>query len=361
MVNILKRVANQFETEGTVQNIKTLNSGHINDTYLITTTSTKKYVLQKLNSYVFKDTIGLINNKIKVSKFLSKHLKTYSLPVESTYFYKSKKGEYYVIDQDGFYWNLQNYIPNSITFNKAPNSNIVFEAGKLYGAFLLLTSTISPSEIKETLPDFHSVPLRLNQFEEALKNASEARKTAAKSSIDQIFTHKTEMCKLSKLNLENAFPIRVTHNDTKLSNILFNKANKGIAVIDLDTVMPGIVHYDFGDSIRSICSNAEEDDENFEVIEINIDFYEAYCNGYATYTKSLLTKTEIAYLPLGIKTIIYIMGLRFLTDFLNNDKYYKTNYKTHNLVRAKNQFALLNSVIKNYKKMEDITLRAFNL
>ena len=125
--------------------------------------------------------------------------------------------------------------------------------------------------------------------------------------------------------------------------------------------MPGIVHFDFGDSVRSICSNAEEDNDDFEALEIKLDFYKAFCKGYANSTGKLLTKTEIYYLPLGVKTIIYIMGLRFLTDFLNKDKYYKTTYNNHNLVRAKNQFALVNSVIKNYKVITEITNKAFGL
>jgi thiamine kinase-like enzyme len=359
MVDKLKHIVSQFEVDATIVNISPLHSGHINDTYLVTTNTSNSFVLQKLNSYVFKDVIGLIDNKIKISQFITERIKSGDLNLLSPEFYKCKTGDFYVKDEADAFWNLQNYIPNAITFDKAPNAQVVFEAGKLYGSFLTLTDNVPTKEIKETLKDFHSVTLRLKQFKDALYSASEKRKNEAQEAIDFVLQHELEMCKIDTLKNEGAFPIRITHNDTKLSNVLFNKDNKGLAVIDLDTVMPGIVHFDFGDSIRSICSNAEEDNANFETLEIQLNYYEAYCKGYANYTKNLLTKTEIKHLPLGVKTIIYIMGLRFLTDYLNNDKYYKISYTSHNLVRAKNQFALVKSVIKNYKVITGITNNAF--
>jgi len=361
MVEKLEAIANQFCINATIKSISTLQSGHINDTYLVTTNTSDSFVLQKLNSYVFKYVIGLIDNKIKVAQLISKNIESKHLNILSTQFYKAKNGNFYVKGDDNEYWNLQNYIPNAITFDKVPNTEVVFEAGKLYGSFIALTNNATALEIKETLKDFHSVPFRLEQFKEALENASQARKEEAQKEIDFVLEHQLEMSKIDALKNANTFPIRITHNDTKLSNILFDKCNKGLAVIDLDTVMPGIVHFDFGDSVRSICSNAEEDNDDFESLEIQLDYYKAYCKGYAKSTKKLLSKTEIKYLPLGVKTIIYIMGLRFLTDFLNNDKYYKTKYATHNLVRAKNQFALVNSVIKNYSEITAITNNAFGL
>lgn len=362
MVEKLKSITSQFAIDEIVKDIVTLNSGHINDTYLITTNTNTCLVLQRLNSYIFKDTIGLINNKVKVSQLIIDSIKNKNVDLLSPKFYKNKNGSYYAQDKDKSYWNLQDFIPNAITFDKAPNAEIVFEAGKLYGSFIALTAAnTSTSDIKETLKGFHSVPLRLKQFNEALLNAAEGRKKEAQKAIHFVLEHQTAMCKLDTFKTKNTFPIRITHNDAKLSNILFDKNNKGLSVIDLDTVMPGIVHFDFGDSIRSICSNSEEDNDDFKSIKIKLDYYEAYCKGFSIYTQDLLTQKEIEYLPLGIKTIIYIMGLRFLTDFLNNDKYYKTAYNNHNLVRAKNQFALLQSVIENYKTITNITYKTFKL
>jgi thiamine kinase-like enzyme len=217
------------------------------------------------------------------------------------------------------------------------------------------------NKITETLPKFHSVPFRFFQFEEALKQAKETKKTEAQELIDFAFELRAEMFQLSELKDKSIFPIRITHNDAKLSNILFDKDDNGLAVIDLDTVMPGIVHFDFGDSIRSICSNTVEDSEDLKQTTINLKFYEEYCKGFASETSKILTSEEIRYFPLGVKTIIYIMGLRFLTDYLNNDVYFKTAYDNHNLVRAKNQMTLLRSAIMNYDVIKELTYSNFNL
>jgi Ser/Thr protein kinase RdoA (MazF antagonist) len=251
------------------------------------------------------------------------------------------------------------YIPNSITHDVATNSQLVEEAGKLYGDFIVQAAGLELDKLVEALPDFHSIPLRYTQFDEALKNAKEETKLNAKNEIEFVIKCRTEMHELSELKAQNKFPIRVTHNDAKLGNILFDKNDKGLAVIDLDTVMPGIVAFDFGDSIRSICSTTAEDDTNLEATKINLEFYEAYCKGFAATTKHFLTANEKKYLPLGAKTITFIMGLRILTDYLNNNVYYKVDYETHNLVRAKNQFKLVKSIQENYQAMQRITEKTF--
>jgi serine/threonine protein kinase len=335
-------------------------SGHINDTYLVSCSNDVNYVLQKINNQVFSNLNEIILNKVVVSN----HLKYVFEETETRYqvasFIKSKTDSYFIEAYNGC-WTLMEYIPNSKTIERAENDKQVFEAGKLFGNFIATTSTLKPHQITETLPKFHSVPFRFFQFEEALKIAKASRKTEALDLINFTYELQKEMFHLSELKDKNTFPIRITHNDAKLSNILFDKNDNGLAVIDLDTVMPGIVHFDFGDSIRSICSNTIEDSEDLEQTTINLKYYEAYCNGFASETSMLLTSEEITYLPLGVKTIIFIMGLRFLTDYLNNDVYYKIAYENHNLVRAKNQMTLLKSVIENYDVIKDLTYSCFNL
>jgi serine/threonine protein kinase len=312
-------------------------------------------VLQKINDHVFKNTEALITNKVTVSNYL----KSANSKYKQITFIETKTNAFYFKDQDNNYWNMMLFIPDSITHNIAIASDLVFEAGLLYGDFITQTQLVPSDEIVEILPDFHSIPKRLEQFDEALKSASEVTKTSAKAQIDFVLQHREDMSQLSALKSKNHFPIRITHNDAKLSNILFDKNNKGLAVIDLDTVMPGIVHFDFGDSIRSICTTAKEDETNLDLVNLNLEFYNAYCKGFAQSTKALLTKEEIAYLPLGAKTIVFIMGLRFLTDYLNNNIYYKTDYETHNLVRAKNQFKLVESIYDNYEAIKKMTQDAF--
>lgn len=356
----LKHICNQFQIKAPVLKMDVLTSGHINDTYLITCRNGLNYVLQKINNQVFKNVKDIVLNRILVSNHLKKEYAKTGSPYQVASFIPSKNKTFFVETTHGF-WVMMDYIPNSKTIDRAENNKQVFEAGKLFGNFLASTSTLESSEVIETLPKFHSVPFRFSQFEQALKQATHERMSKAKHLIDFVNDLQKDMFLLSELKEKHIFPTRITHNDTKLSNILFDTEDNGLAVIDLDTVMPGIVHFDFGDSIRSICSNTVEDSTELETTSINLGFYDAYCKGFATDTLKILTPEEIKYLPLAVKTLIYIMALRFLTDYLNNDVYYKTAYETHNLVRASNQITLLKSVIENYIDIKRITNSNFNL
>jgi aminoglycoside phosphotransferase (APT) family kinase protein len=351
----LKHICKQFKIEPEIDSVSELNSGFINDTYLVKTNSNHKYVLQSISTVVFKDIESVIQNKVLISEHLSRSKSIY----KAVRFIKTLSGTSYYKDKYSNYWNLMTYISGSVTHDVATNSQLVEEAGKLYGDFIIQAADLDIDKLVETLPDFHSIPLRYSQFDEALKNAKNEIKANAREEIEFIIKCREEMHELSKLKDGNKFPIRVTHNDAKLGNILFDKNGKGLAVIDLDTVMPGIVAFDFGDSIRSICTTTAEDDTNLEATRINLEFYKAFCKGFAATTKHILTPTEIKYLPLGAKTITFIMGLRILTDYLNGNVYYKVDYETHNLVRAKNQLKLVKSIQENYETMQQITETVF--
>lgn len=352
----INRILENFKINSKCVSFSELQSGHINDTYLISTSSNKQFILQKTNTNVFKNVIAIFNNKQILSDYFKS--RTTSLNYKFVRFIETHSKTIVYIDENNHYWSIMSYIPDSQTFDVAKNTEVVFEAGKLYGDFLLQTSTIPTINFEETIVDFHSMPLRLFQFDTALKK-TKIDVRPLKKILNNVSSFREEMSVISKLKKENKLPIRVTHNDTKLSNILFSKNGKGIAVIDLDTLMLGIVNFDFGDSVRSICSTAKEDEKNLNLVEINLDFYEAFCEGYSIYTKTILSKLEIKYLPLAIKTMIYIMGLRFLTDYLNENIYYKIKYPEHNLDRAKNQFKLLDSVNSNYNQIKDITNNYF--
>ena len=351
----LHQITHQFNLDSEVERVSELNSGFINDTYLVTTTSNSKYVLQRISTVVFNDVENVIRNKVLISE----HLYNSKSKYQTVRFIKTHDGFLFFKDKNSDYWNLMTFVPNSVTHDVATNNKLVEEAGKLYGDFIIQAADLDLDKLVETLPNFHSIPLRYQQFDEALKNANEETKLKAKVDIEFVIKCRLEMHELSELKAQNKFPIRVTHNDAKLGNILFDKNDKGLAVIDLDTVMPGIVAFDFGDSIRSICTTTAEDDTNLEATKINLEFYEAFCKGFAATTKHILTATEIKYLPLGAKTITFIMGLRILTDYLNNNIYYKVDYETHNLVRAKNQFKLVKSIQENYQTMQLITEKTF--
>ena len=353
----LKYVFSQFENNGAYESYKELASGHINDTYLIKTSKKPYFVLQRINHGVFKDVPGLIENKVAVSRHIQKKLENKSRKKQERgvlAFARTKSGAAYYQGDEGNFWNLMYFIDKSVTHETVSNKEIAYEGGKLMGKFLTLTSDFNAKQLVEVIPKFHDMSFRYGQFEDALKVASKERLEASKYYIKIIEDSKEEMHILQKLKESGEIKTRVTHNDTKISNVLFNKKDKGICVIDTDTVMPGIIHYDFGDAIRTICNTAAEDETNLDLVEFNTAYYKAYKKGFLKHMKSSITPLELKYLPLGAKTMIFIMALRFLTDYLNGDTYYKTKYLEHNLDRAKNQFKLLESLNMQLSIIQDL-------
>ncbi|MEY3499309.1 MAG: hypothetical protein RL308_978 [Bacteroidota bacterium] len=342
----LENIFKQFQHNGEFDSYVELASGHINDTYLIKTKKKPFFVLQRINHGVFKDVPGLIENKVAISHHIQEKLKGLSKKKQKRRvlaFAKTNLGASYLKDEEDNYWNLMYFIDDSVTFETVNNEEIAYEGGRLSGQFLTLTSDFDASKLVEVIPKFHDMSFRYSQFEEALKIASKQRLENAKVQIQLVKDLKAEMHIIQGLKESGAINIRVTHNDTKISNVLFNKKNKGLCVIDTDTVMPGIVHYDFGDAIRTICNTAAEDETNLELVEFKIEYYKAYTEGFLKKMGPFLSPIELKYLPLGAKTMIFIMALRFLTDYFNGDVYYKTKYPEHNFDRAKNQFKLIKS------------------
>tara|TARA_R110000868_G_scaffold138755_5_gene353129 strand:- start:11100 stop:12218 length:1119 start_codon:yes stop_codon:yes gene_type:complete len=351
----LQSIYAQFSNIDELVSYNQLASGHINDTFLIKTKSNNSYILQQINHGVFKDIPGLINNKVLVSKHLQKklsHLSPSQLKRRVLSFIETVEGGYYYLDNNGNYWNLMRFIDDSLTFETVKDEEIAYEGGKLIGDFLNLTSDFDASQLIEVIPKFHDMSFRFSQFEDATKVASVARLKQAKKYINLVWSLKDEMHIIQNLKESGQIKTRVTHNDTKISNVLFDSNKKGLCVIDTDTIMPGIVHYDFGDAIRTICNTAAEDESNLDLVGFNFEYYKAYEKGFLEKLESSLSSLEIKYLPLGAKTMIFIMALRFLTDYLNEDIYYKTKYPEHNLDRAKNQFKLIESLTEQFEEME---------
>ena len=352
----LENIFKKFEHKGKLDSYIELASGHINDTYLIKTKKKPFFVLQRINHGVFKDVPGLIENKVSVSLHILEKMK--DLPKKKRNrrvlsFAKTKTGESYYKDEKGNFWNLMYFIDQSVTFETVKDEKIAFEGGRLMGEFLNLTADFDVSKLIEVIPRFHDMSFRYMQFEDALKIASEERLNNAKEQIKLVEELKEEMHIIQGLKESGAIRTRVTHNDTKISNILFNTKNKGLCVIDTDTVMPGIIHYDFGDAIRTICNTAAEDETNLDLVEFNTEYYKAYTKGFLKKMKPYLTPLELEYLPLSAKTMIFIMALRFLTDYLNGDIYYKTKYPEHNLDRSKNQFKLIKSFSERISALDN--------
>ena len=358
ITNQLEFVFNQFAHKSEFLSFEELASGHINDTYLIKTTQKPFFVLQRINHGVFKDIPGLISNKVNISDHLVKklsHLSKEELNRRVLHFVKTKEGDSYYRGDEGNYWNVMVFIDNSVTYETVQDEEVAYEGGKLFGDFLNMTSDFDTDNLTEVIPKFHDMSFRFTQFEDALKIASEERKQQAKKCIERVVILKGEMHILQNLKESRELKLRVTHNDTKISNALFDTNKKGLCVIDTDTIMPGIVHYDFGDAIRTICNSAAEDEKNLNLVNFNLTYYKAYTKGFLEKIGNSLTPLELKYLPLGAKSMIFIMAIRFLTDFLNDDIYYKTSYPEHNLDRAKNQFKLIESFSEYFNEMDVTT------
>lgn len=348
-------IFNQFEHKFNFQSYSKLTSGHINETFLILTDACEHYVLQRINHNIFKNIPGLISNKVTVSNHLLKKL-NYLSPQEIEKkvlcFIKVKGSENFYYSDGINYWNLMPYIKGGKTYEAVTSSAIAYEGGKLMGEFLNLTSDLAISRLVEVIPKFHDMSFRLEQYKLALQSARVDRLKKAELYINRVSELRDEMQILQNLKETGKIPIRVTHNDTKISNMLFDEKDRGMCVLDIDTVMPGIIHYDFGDAIRTICNTASEDETDLSKVEFNLEFYQSYTRGFLEKTGEALTPIEIEYLPLAAKTMIFIIALRFLTDYLNNDVYFKTQYPGHNLDRAKNQFKLIYSLEQKYNEME---------
>ncbi|NNE67840.1 MAG: aminoglycoside phosphotransferase family protein [Pyrinomonadaceae bacterium] len=355
----IRKVFEAFASEGTMSGYSAIDSGHINATYLIETEKGPSFVLQRINHRVFTNPEDVVANKIKVSKHLFEKLRDrpdFGKETHVLNFLKTTSGGYIHRDEDGSYWNLMEYIENSRVYLKTPDRGIALEAGRAFGSFLALTVDLDPSKVIETLPGFHSMKLRFEQFDEALLNASSERKQSASAQISIANELRQEMTSLENLVGEGKIPTRVTHNDTKISNALFSEEGQALCVIDLDTVMEGVVHYDFGDAVRTICSSADEDEPDPAKIDFSLDYFAAFVDGFLGRSGLSLSKLEIEGLPKSAKMMTFIVGLRFLTDFLNNDIYFDTQYEEQNLARAKSQFRRVELIEENLGEMTNIVM-----
>lgn len=339
LIQKLAQTFSQFITNSDFKSFETFSSGHINDTYLIRTNTPTHYVLQRINGTIFKKAKEVISNKVSIANHLLEK------EITSLKYYQTKENNYYYIDNQNHYWCLTKYIKNSQTFVKATSTKMAYQAGFATGLFLAQTQDFK-EELVEILPKFHSMSFRFIQFKEALTSADKSKKENVQKWIDFALSKESEMLVLDYAITNNQIPLRVTHNDTKISNILFNSNQKAICLIDLDTVMKGCIHFDFGDAIRTICSTATEDETDISKIDFNFNYFKSYSRGFFQNLQNNLFKEEIDLLGQSPKIMTFIMGLRFLTDYLNNNIYYKIAYPKHNLDRAINQFILVKKISK---------------
>lgn len=359
--NVLK----QFSLKGEISECKTLNDGHINSTYVITIIdkdcNKTKYTIQKINTNIFTNPDELMNNIVGVTSHIRNILEKSGKDSKrgTLSFLKCIDGKYYFKDSDGSCWRMYEYVDDVYICNTIDCENVFKSAGKAFGEFQRQLADYPMDCLSETIPKFHDTYSRFNDFKQAVADDKVGRAKNIRDLIDFALEREQDTHVLLDLVEQNKLPLRVTHNDTKLNNILFDKqTNEAICIIDLDTVMPGLSLYDFGDSIRFGANTAAEDEKDTDKVSLSLPLYKAYVEGYLSSAKKSLTEAEIEYLPFSAKLMTYECGIRFLGDYLNGDTYFKTEYPDHNLVRAKTQLALVADIEKKMDEMQRITARA---
>ena len=359
MVNSnIRFLFDKFKAKGTWLDGRPTGSGHIHATYLIRTSEENlpDYILQKINHNVFPPVAEMMDNIQKVTRHISSKIKTGS-PGKLLEIIVTKTGKSYYTDQDGNHWRMYRKISPGISYDVVPNNKIAYEAGKAFGQFIGDLRDLPANEIFPVIPQFNCMEMRFGQFKSALEADPVNRAAEVQDEIGFVFAHINDMLVIPKLKKEGKLPVRITHNDTKLNNVLFDKDDKAVCVIDLDTVMPGLSLYDFGDTIRTAANTAEEDEPDTGKIQFSLPVFKAYSEGFMENTMSFLAPAEIELMPLSAQYMTFIMGLRFLTDYISGDTYYATHYNNHNIVRCRAQFRLMQLMIENYRETADIILQ----
>ena len=346
-----------FGREGEIVSVEQITAGLINATYLVTASNGEKYILQKINTFVFKNPAELMENIVGVTKHLAEKITLGGGDAkrETLSFIACKSGKYYHLDSEGGAWRMYFYVDDAHTYNKAESGEILKSAGESFGRFMKLLADYPAHTLHETIVNFHNTPSRYEDFLRAVEADPKGRRAEVEKEIAFVTDRKEDTHRLTDLLSQGELPLRVTHNDTKLNNVLFDKATeKSICVIDLDTIMPGLSLYDFGDSIRSGANAAKEDESDPAKIYVDLELFESYTDGYLSQTADSLNDAEIDNLAFSAKLMTFECGMRFLTDYLNGDVYFRTAYEGHNLVRARNQFRLIETMEENMDKMQEI-------
>lgn len=351
-----KQVGTHFLREP-VTHVEECTIGHINSTYFLDTASGKKYVLQRINRSIFKKPEVVMHNIVAVTDHIRKKLALSGGDVErgALHALESDQGKAYYVDEDGEYWRLYDFITGATCYQTVDSAELFSKVGYAFGHFQMQLSDFDASVLEETIPNFHNTVSRYADFEKALAADIKGRAASVNDEIRFVKEHAKYCSYIVDKIRSGALPLRVTHNDTKLNNIMMDdKTGEGICVLDLDTVMPGSVLYDFGDSIRFGASSAAEDERDLDRVYVREEMFRAYAEGFMRGLERSLTEEEVKDLPMGALVITLETGIRFLTDYLSGDTYFRIEYPEHNLDRARNQFKLVSdmeSKMDEFKKI----------
>ena len=358
-----------FAIAGECVSVSVIKSGHINATYKAVFKQNngfeRAYLIQKINSNVFKDSEKLMHNIVLVTTHLREKIliEKGDINRETLNFLQAQNGKFYYTDENGEDWRVCYYIDGIYSCDTITDSEIFKSSARAFGEFQKKLADLPGEALYETIPDFHDTGKRFLALQKAIDENISGRRHLCEPEIEFALAREKDCSVLTDMIRKKELPLRVTHNNTKLNNILFDKkTNEGICIVDLDTVMPGLSLYDFGDSIRYGANTAAEDEKDVSKVALNIDLYKAYTEGYLSTAGNSLTVKEASLLPFSARLITFECGIRFLTDYLNGDTYFKTDYADHNLVRCRTQLALVADMEKHYdqmKKINDAAISSF--
>jgi len=349
--SILLQLSNKFKIEGHPCHIEEFGSGHINDTYKVLTDSAEgaDYLLQRINHHVFKDVDVLMQNIETVTR----HLKTKSADRPVLTIVRTHSHSLYHRDEEGNYWRMMILINGTKSYDIVETESQAREGGRAFGEFQAQLSDLDTSMIDYTIPNFCNIDFRMKNFHHALAGDVVLRKNQVADEIAYILSRQEKMYAILNMAKKGELPLRITHNDTKFNNVLLDHEDKARCVIDLDTVMPGYAAYDFGDAIRTIINRAAEDEADISKIQLNMPLFKAYTQGYFEYAHAFLTSKEIDSLKEGVLLFPFMQAVRFLTDYLEGDQYYKIQHPAHNLQRARAQLKLALEVENHQQIIDD--------
>lgn len=346
--------------EGSLKEYCRYGHGHINDTFFVKTQAEDgehAYILQRMNNDVFKDPAALMKNITGVTSFLRREIeKEGGDPLRETLnLVPCRDGKDYYVDSDGQYWRSYLFIANATCYDKVEKPEDFYQSAKAFGRFQRQLSLYPAGELTETIPDFHNTTVRLETFKKAVEEDVCGRAAAVRQEIQFVLERAQEAGAAMDMLKAGRLPLRVTHNDTKLNNIMIDDATgEALCIIDLDTIMPGLSIFDFGDSIRFGANTAAEDEPDVSLAGLSLPLFDIYTKGYLDGCDGSLTREEVRMLPMGAKLMTYECGMRFLTDYLQGDIYFKTIRENHNLDRCRTQFALVADMEKKWSEMNAI-------
>ncbi|MBR7146268.1 MAG: aminoglycoside phosphotransferase family protein [Oscillospiraceae bacterium] len=354
MIRKLAEVGKYFRLPGEVYSYTTMKNGNINATYRVTNLledgSVKSYVFQRINTHVFKNPVEIMENIDRVTS----HIRARGDAAVALHYHHAADGLNYMLDDENGFWRVMNYV-DSVTYDISDDPTVIYETGVAFGLFQLQLSDFDGATLHETIPNFHNTKKRIEDlFAAAARNAA-GRADSVREELAYIASVRSRAERLSVAFANGEFPARVTHNDTKCNNVLFDKkTKKPLVVIDLDTVMPGMSMYDFADAARFICSSTVEDEPDTFRVFFDLEKFRALARGYVGTVRAHVTPAEIDTLVEATFAITIEIAARFLSDYLEGDVYFKTLYPEHNLVRARCQIALAKSILSQWEEMEAI-------